>query len=362
MPCTSIAGITILYRKLLVNSISIALFFTGLLECRSVHRPSESWLPTINVRWAQGSSRIYTLRNAHLQESTYFNLFDINYFYDHLLTNTTPLPYRYQPDVTIVGKALNERIEELLQEIKHKKTDYTHFTILQSTDFNRRKSCGLIVLKFNDYPFVLKLFIENPRSFTDPLCKGFEPIFLFYLGGGVNRHLSGFTRIKNAEFIKQRLASDEQWNKRVDVPRKWYWLPKSSRWFDITGHNIGGKEYVHTQLPSTYGIIAEAIEPERGFSIGSAQDRAQALELCNFLDLYADPNVSNFMVEKKTGKLVIVDTEHFPTIGGFKKKEIIENYIGYFTSLISKCGKVMFFSTKKERREAYKNRSELMLV
>jgi hypothetical protein len=350
------------YRKLYCIFISAILFFTGFLECRSIHRPSESWLPTINVRWADEHSRIYTLRNAQIQEATYFNLFDINFFYRHLLTDTTPLTYRYQPETTIPGKHLNNQMEVLLQEIRRKKKTYTHFTILQDTDFNRRKSCGLLVLKFNDYPFVLKLCIETPKSFTNPLCKGFEPVFLFYLGGGVNRHLSGFTRIKNAEFIKQRLTTHDYWNSHADIPRKWYWLPKSARWFDITGHNVSGKDYIHTQLPSTYGIIADAIEAERGLTISSAHDRAQALELCNYLDLYADPNISNFMVEKNSGKLIIVDTEHFPTIGGFKKKEVIGNYFEYFASLISKCGKAMFFSTKKERKEAYKNKSELMLT
>lgn len=331
-------------------------------ECRSIHRPCESWLPTINVCWADDPSHMYSLRNAQLQESTYFNLFDIDFFYRHLLTNTTTVSYRYEPTTIILGTILNEQIEILLQEIKRKKKSYTHFTILQDTDFNRRKACGLLVLKFNAYPFVLKLFIETPKSFTNPLCKGFEPVFLFYLGGGVNRHLSGFTRIKNAEFIKQRLATHEHWQHHADVPRKWYWLPQSARWFDITGHNISGKEYIHTQMPSTYGIIADAIEAERRLSISSSYDRTQALELCNYLDLYADPNISNFMVEKKTGKLIIVDTEHFPTIGGFKKKEIIDNYFNYFTSLISKCGKAMFFSTKKERKEAYKHTSELSLT
>lgn len=336
--------------------------FAGLLECRSVHRPPESWLPTISVSWADDHTHTYTLRNAQLQESTYFNLFDNHFFYTHLLTDNTNVEYRYEPHHVVAGKELNDQIEQLLKEIKQKKKNYTHFTILQDTDFNRRKGCGLVVLKFNDYPFVLKLFIETPKSFTNPMCKGFEPVFLFYLGGGVNRHLSGFTRIKNAEFIKQRIALHDYWNEHADVPRKWYWLPKKARWFDIVGHHISGKDYIHTQLPSIYGIVADAIEYERRLSISSAHDRAQALELCNYLDLYADPNISNFMVEKKTGKLIIVDTEHFPTIGGFKKKELINTYFEYFTSLISKCGKAMFFSTKKERKEAYKNKSELMLV
>lgn len=351
------------YKKLYFYiHMAIMLFYGAHSECRSVHRPSESWLPTISVSWADNPSRTYTLRNAHLQEATYFHLFDSNFFYSHLLTDATAIAYRNQPETTISGTILNKQIELLLQEIKQKKKSYTHFTVLQDTDFNRRKGCGLLVLKFNEYPFVFKLFIETPKSFTNPLCKGFEPVFLFYLGGGVNRHLSGFTRIKNAEFIKERLRTDDYWNAHADVPRKWYWLPSSPRFFAITGHNMSGKDTIKTELPSTYGIIADAIEAERRLSISSAQDRANALELCNYLDLYADPNISNFMIEKNSGKLVIVDTEHFPTIGGFKKKEVINTYFNYFTSLISKCGKAMFFSTKKERKLAYKQRSELMLA
>lgn len=132
-------------KKLYFTIISVLYVYTGLVECRSIHRPAEPWLPTINVCWADDPSRTYTLCNANLQESTYFNLFDINFFYNHLLKDSTALSYRYEPDTTIHGKLLNEQIELLLQEIKYKKR-----AILTLLSF---KIPILIIAKHVDYSY-----------------------------------------------------------------------------------------------------------------------------------------------------------------------------------------------------------------
>lgn len=344
-------------------TLSLILFLCGFtFDCwpRSVHRPPQDWLPTISVRW-RDSSQQYVMRNPHLECYPYFEIFNYDYFSSHLLPDNSLISYRYHPDKKINSDALNASIEKLLLEIQQKKKSYGDFDIIQNTDFNRKKACGLLVLKFKEHPFILKLFIENPKSFINPQCKGFEPVFLFYLGGGINRHLSGFTRIKNLEFIKNRIENDPYWSAHADVPRKWFWTSNSCKWFAISGKNMGEKKDLAIEIPATYAIIADAIDAERTLSFSNAHDRKSAIDLCSYLDLYADPNISNFLVEKNTHKLVIIDTEHFPSIVGFKEKTMINSYFDYFMQLISKCAKDMLFCTKKERLESYKRTSKLLL-
>ena len=76
------------------------------------------------------------------------------------------------------------------------------------------------------------------------------------------------------------------------------------------------------------------------------------MELCNYLDLWIDPHIDNFMPEKGTDKIVIVDTEHFPSFVGLKEPVTFSGYLSWYTYLATKCLKSMFFRTKKERRQA----------
>lgn len=320
-------------------------------NARSIHRPYDPTIPAISVRW-ENSQEIYTMRDMHLQEYPFFQIFDADYFNKHLLPKSGKIPYRNEQQKSVASAKLNETSEYLLEEIRKKKKTYRDFIILQKKDFNRGKACGLLVLKFKEYPFVLKLFIETPQSFINPQCKGLEPIYFFYMGGGVNRHLSGFTRIKNLEYINKQLAADPYWSTHASTPKKWFWQPKNVPWFEITGRNIGSKEFNRTRIPSTYAIIADAIEAEHHFEYRDSEDRTTALKLCNFLGLYVDPNIRNFMIEKESNKLVIVDTEHFPTIVGIRSAEPIDNYLAWFGRLMGKCGKDMLFSTKKDLKIA----------
>lgn len=69
------------------------------------------------------------------------------------------------------------------------------------------------------------------------------------------------------------------------------------------------------------------------------------------------------MIEKGTKKLVIVDTEHFPTVVGFRKRPPkCKNYTSWYLQLSSKCGKETFFRTKKERRAAQTVPNEMQLL
>ncbi len=144
-------------------------------------------------------------------------------------------------------------------------------------------------------------------------------MFFYFMGGGVNRHLSGFTRIKNAETFRAILDNNPYWKSRVDMPRKWYWLPEDARWITISGSNIGRYKQVSIDIPGTYCIIADAIDLERSMTLVNAEDRIESMALCNTAKFIIDPHIDNFAIERNSKKIVIVDTEHFPTIVGFKK-------------------------------------------
>ena len=210
----------------------------NITQTRNIFRQQESWIPAITTCWDHCPKKRYTLRAPNLEKYPLFEVFDKTSSDQHILPNN-PIAYRYKPNTTIDGKTLSNQIEVLLKEIKQKKKVYTHFSILRKRDFNRHKMCGLLIVKFKDYPFVLKLFLETPQSFTNPHCKGFVPMCFFYLSpAGVNRHLTGFTRLKNLDVIHKKISSDPEWTSQITTPRKWFWLPKKSSWMRITGEHF----------------------------------------------------------------------------------------------------------------------------
>lgn len=320
---------------------------------RSVHRPKDPLMPEIVTSWKEDTST-FTLRNSYLGEYPFFKLYNENYFKKYYLPDDS-ITSRYDEKKESSGSIMKKEIQELLKELHQHKTTFKYFVLLQDKDFNYKKVCGLLVVKFKNHPFVLKLFMETPESLTNPYNKGFEPVFFFFMGNGVSRHMSGFTRIRNRELVLEKIKSDQKWSSRIDIPRKWFWIPPENRPIVINGKNIGPHATISTEIPGTYCIIADAIQSERKFSISEFKDRSLALELCNDLDLLIDPHIKNFMEEKKTKKLVIVDTEHFPTVVGLKEDKKFKSYLEWYFYLVSKCGRDMFFKTKKERRAAQRN-------
>lgn len=325
------------------------LLIASAIHSRSPQRPIDPQMPELTFKWVD-SNKTHTLRNAHLEEYPWFGTFDEKQFRGFLLPENHPLTFRYNPTQSINSTVLSAQIEQLLQEIKLMKHSYTDFTIIQKKDFNRKKASGLLVVKNKHAPFIVKLFIETPESFTNPWEKGFIPIYLFYMGGGVNRHLSGFTRLVNHQYVQNQLQTDPYWAQRVDIPRKWAWLPKGCPWVDITSKNIGKKPTCNIQIPGIYAIIADAIESHPAPAYTSPQKRKFAIELCNFLHLQVDPHLANFIIEKDTNKFVIVDTEHFPTMVGFKKEITFKNHVTYYKHLLGHCANNMIFCTKRQLR------------
>lgn len=316
---------------------------------RSPFRKIDPDIPSIVTSWQDAPEQRSVFRNSRLEEYALFKIFDENYFFAHHLPQDS-ITYRYQPHLAISGTTLQQCINHLIEEIHTGKKRFTYFTILKDSDFNYKKRIGLIVLRFNDYPFVVKVFMEHPQSLTDPYNKGFAPLCSFYSGGGINRHLVGFTRIKNLDYLREKIAADAYWSPRIDTPRKWFFFPEKSRWIKLVGSNINGKKELSTRLPGTYCIIADAIETDTKTSMFSKHDSKVCLGLCQFLNLAIDPHINNFMWEKGTNKLVVIDTEQFSTMMGFRKKAPFNSYLGWYCLLTEKIVSDVLFKSKSSLR------------
>jgi len=320
---------------------------------RSVYRIKKSKLPSLTAYLNKNKEEKYCRSDSHWLYKPLFKTFNERYFFKHLLPNNY-IPSLKNPFPTSTQE-LKDQIEGLLLEVKAKKKKYTNFTLLQNKDFNPAYGNGLLILKFNDYPYVLKLFIETPKSFICPWNKGREQIFLFYLGGGINRHLSGLTRIKNLYAVRKKIKKHKLWKNRIVTPNKWHWIPKNPEWIHLKGVDIGPLKKASTRIPATYGIIADYIENNGSFSLSNNLHRKIALKLCNDLNMIIDPHITNFFIDKKNKQIAIVDTEHFPTIVGIKENVKFNNYIEWYLYLAGKCLKDLYFRTKVERLELQKN-------
>ena len=324
-----------------------------LIEGRSNFRTPDPRMPELITRWSD-DTKTYHLKDSYLELYPLFSKFDRDYFMNHLIPDE-PISYRRDPKKTVDGKELKKQVEVFIKELKRHKKEFKHFKTLKSADYNFRTVSGLIIVKFQDYPFVLKFFIKTPESFSKPLTEGFHPRCFFRMGGGINRHLSGFTRIRNIEEIRNRIKDNEYWEDRIDTPRKWFLLPEEPRWIELRGKNIGPHKEEVTELPATYGIIADAIETDKHFSIFNAVDRESSLQFAQYLESRIDAHVDNFMIEKGSLKMVLIDTEHFPTMVGLKEPLKYDNYSQWYLALSCKCFKDNFFRTKKFRRELQSN-------
>lgn len=326
------------------------------LYARSPFREDDPLIPEITTHWSDDPHTVYTLKNEQLEEYAIFGIFNKNYFFKHQLPRT-PITFRNNPKKSVDGSILISLAEEAVRELqkaRHQKKRFKHFIVLKNRDYNPRARSGLIVLKYKNYPFVLKLFIETPASYVRPFSKGIEPAFMFTLGRGTSRHGSGFTRIPNLENIRKKINESPYWSTHVDTPRKWFFCPSNCRWFEIHGKNIGTKSKIHGIVPGTYGIICDAIEADPYQTIYKSSNRKKAIALSHYLNCAVDPHINNFMIEKETNKLVIIDTEHFPSLVGLDEPFVFSNYTSYYVQLSQKYAKDALFQTKKNRRDAQK--------
>lgn len=346
-------------KKIIILSILCLLLTDNLLARSPLRRPDKT-TPYITTQW-EGEKKVHLLRDSHLELFPLFEIYDPLHIQKNILPKTS-ISFRNNSKKSVKGTVINNLIEHLLKEISQGKTKYKDFIILKNRDFNIKKQAGLLIVKSKEYPFVVKLFMETPHSFIRPYNKGFEPACIFLIGGGATRHMLGFTRIKNAHFIKKRIEKNHHWKNCVDLPRKWFWFPQNQKMITLTGYNIGGYKKIAKKIPSTYAIVVDAINEERTFSFFSPEDRRTAIDLSNFLLCCIDPHINNFMIEKETGKILLIDTEHFPSLAGFKERPRITTYSSWYLHLLFKYVKDRFFRSKNERVSLQKNPRQPFLI
>lgn len=352
--CTQTKESSVYIMKKIITCI-IAFLCISVLHGRSIHRKKDPTKPEITIGWKHSSIET---KHSHWVYRKYplFEIFNKQFFYNHLLPSVITITKNEQEEI-LNTTIINNLIEKLSNEIKRHKKLYSDFIVLQDKNFNYKKKCGLLVLKFKQYPLVLKLFIETPKTFIDPYCKGFENQFFFYMSGGNNRHIAGLTRIKNLELVKEQISHHQRWKSCITTPRKWYWLPKKERWIVIKGRNIGDEKQIETEIPGTYAIVADELDTVEELNTLTTQDKSELImELCMDLHLFVDPHSDNFIIKyqekTKDYKISIIDTEHFPSMVGLKEEPFFNNHIEWYLYLGAKFLQDAFLQTKQSHTKA----------
>jgi hypothetical protein len=336
------------------------LFAMTTLVGRHPFRLPNPSIPQVTAQWADGSHS-FTITNRNIRYYPMF-AFDITHFIPYLLPHDA-ISFRSDPKQSVDGTLLATLIQDGMEEILHikkkrkRKKVLQHFFLLQDKNFNYKRSCGLVVLAFKDYPFVVKLFIEQPTTILDFHATGIEPTFFFYMGGGSNRHLSGFTRLTNREFVAKRIEQFPAWKNHVELPRKWFWIPHEQKNIVITGKNIGGLPFIKTEIPSVYAIIADKIDfSQPTKTLSSTQKGDIIMQLCNDLELNIDPHAKNFAftedLVKNKFKISLVDTEHFPTMVGPIKQKQFKTHHQWYLYLAGKGFQDIYLTSKRGALEA----------
>lgn len=329
-----------------------SLFFSLFLEAvRSPFRKIDD-RPVITMKYKKNPKKIYN-RSDWYYHKTLFTVFDETFFFNHLLPESGILLRAENNRIPeqVSFEELSHMLESLVKEVRQKRNEYTYFELLQNKNFNRKKKCGLLVVKFKKYPLVAKLFIEHPRTLINPFCKGFENSVFHLMGKGCNRHYAGFTRMINLENLKKRIKTTV-WN--VIVPRKWFWIPQDPLWIEIAGKNIEKDVILTTVIPGIYIIVADELKENPLYAVNSYVQRHQTvMKFCNEMNLTVDPHIDNFIVEKKDNVLTIgiVDTEHFPTLVGMEENLEFESHIQWYLTLAGKAIKDFFFTSKLDHLE-----------
>jgi len=345
------------FKLILITFLYLLLTGTA-YSGRSRFRPKDPLIPKIITSW-EGGKKTHHFKESHLEESAIFRKFD----YKHFMANLLPrgdINYRIDKSKAVKGKLLNKLANSLVNELYEQKKLFTDFVVLKDNDFNYKIISGDLVLKYKNYPFVLKLFIETPKSFVKPFSKGWQPAAFFLMSGGINRYLCGFTRIKNRDICQQMINTHPYWStKNLDFPRKWYGLYKNQTWFTLKSKNIG--EQQHTiKLPSVYWIICDRIEEDKTKNVLHEEYPTFALDLSNSLDNRLDPHDGNILIENHTGKRVIIDTEHFPSMIGLRQRTKFNSYTHWYYTLSSMALEAQFFRHKHCRRNIQKNLSKVL--
>lgn len=308
---------------------------------RTVHRYYFESLPRITV-WSSKDPTPYNLIDQNLRPVPLMLAYDQEHFMKHLLPqgNLEFLDKTGSVDTAV----LQNLIQGLLAEIKRGEIHYKDFIVLKKSNFIRQSGCGLIILKFKDYPFILKLFIESPAGFVNPYAKGFEAAN-FFIAGGAQRHTLGFTRIKTLEYVQHAIAQDERWKDRITFPRKWFWLPKEPEWLFVRLDHLG--VFAQTvKIPAIYALVADELfkDPEK------ETDYRELMAFSKFVEHRIDPHTKNFFIQKGEDKIALIDTELFPMILGFTEQvKPRDTHVKWYLYLAGKYTHERLFTTKGMR-------------
>jgi len=287
--------------------------------CASILGLSLNASHKITTRWEDGSGSSSVLKSS-------LNLKPVSDWADFNEKNMLPecyISHRNDSGFTD-GAELQRKIDHLAAQVQRGEKEYEDFEILCKKDFDPKSGSGVLVAKCKNDPFVVKLFTETPKTFGQ--SKGMIDYFRFVMTG-MTRHLSGLSRIKNRDDVQQCINSS-YWRNVIDLPCKWFVLPKGNRDIKITK---GSKE---STVPGTYGVVAQYINSTRPSSV-SNKDRL-VMDFCNAIGHKLDANKENFLTEKHTEKVVCVDTEDFSSTVGAEPK----NFSGDFawrTHLVGSC-------------------------
>lgn len=327
------------------------------LAIRDPRRPADPTIPIIKVTssnpdyaktWAClnnnyiAQKTCYQLRHSFLRLKPIKNGFDEEFFNSHLLPQDT-IEFRNMTG-SVSGAVLSAIAQELVEQIKVGRRKFTNFFILKDKDFNYNTLSGLLILKFKDYPFVLKLSIEHPHTMVQPFSKSFEANGIFVSGGNL-RHLSNFTRIPNLERIRNMLSYNPFYLKNLDYPRKWYWKPRDIHNLHILW-SCNGQEHKIT-LPSVYATVSDFIQTE------TYQPQADlnrlSMKVATDTGFLIDPHSGNIVIEKGSHRYVLLDTEDFRMMVGLNRSMKATKYTGWYLELISNSISTIAFRTKQER-------------
>lgn len=331
------------------------------IESRSLKRPLDQSIPSITVMpsdptiahsWYSCKTRkkyrktdTHKLRSPYLRVNPIIKGFDDVFFEKYYLPQNESIEFRNKQG-SVNNKILEQLAETIVAEIKAGQRKFTHFKILKDSDFNYKKLSGLLVVKYNDYPFVLKLSIEHPHTMIQPYTKSFAAKFIFIFGGNI-RHLSNFTRITNLEDIKKRLCYNPYYIENIDFPRKWYWKPKQNYNLEITWHKTPYLDEQTFKIPSLYATISDYIDIDTTYP--QQELNRIAMKIATDVEFRIDPHAGNLVVEKGSTKYTMLDTENFRIMTGMNHTMSARKYISWFFELSMSCLKVYSGRTRQER-------------
>jgi hypothetical protein len=113
-------------------------------------------------------------------------------------------------------------------------------------------------------------------------------------------------------------------------------------------------------LPSIYWIICDLINADKSQNLLKEEGPTFSLDLSNSLNNGLDPNDGNILVEEITGKRVIIDTEHFPSMVGLKRSVKFTSYTHWYYTLSCMALDAQLFRYKSFRRNIQKMPSQVL--